>query len=131
MEAKNKKIIESYFQALAQGDIPKVFSLLSSDTVWNQPGKNRFSGSYVGIDNIGKLLGSMMEDTAGSLKVVQNGDLMVNKNLVIATVEFSAQKGSKNIKMSGVDLFTIQKGKIKEINLFSGNQKEEDVFWGN
>ena len=53
---------------------------------------------------------------------------MVNKNLVIATVEFSAQKGSKNIKMSGVDLFTIQKGKIKEINLFSGNQKEEDVF---
>ncbi len=90
----------------------KPFHFFSSDAKWHQPGNNKFSGTKSNPDEIGKMLSGMMEDTKGSLVVKPNGALMVNGNLVASPVRFIATNGSKNIDMTGIDLFEVKDGKI-------------------
>ena len=125
-----KKVVESYFEALAKGDIQTAFSFFTDDAKWHQPGKNKFSGQKNNPDQIGQMLGQMTKDVAGSLVVKPTGPLMVSGDLVASPVRFSAAKGSKNIDMTGVDLFEVKNGKIARVWLFSENQMEEDEFWG-
>lgn len=128
MEAK--KVVESYFEALSKGDIQTAFSFFASDAKWHQPGKNKFSGQKSNPEQIGQMLGQMTKDVAGSLIVKPNGPLMVSGDLVASPVRFSATKESKNIDMSGVDLFEVKSGKIVHVWLFSEDQVAEDEFWG-
>ena len=128
MEAK--KVVESYFEALAKGDIQTAFSFFAEDAKWHQPGKNKFSGQKNNPDQIGQMLGQMTKDVAGSLIVKPNGPLMVSGELVASPVRFSATKESKSIDMNGVDLFEVKNEKIARVWLFSEDQIEEDEFWG-
>ena len=125
-----KEVVESYSIALSKGDIPKAFSFFSSDAMWHQPGNNKFSGTKIGIEDIGKMLGDMMGATQGSLVVKPNGALMVNGNQVASPVQFIAAIDSKKIDMTGIDLFEVKDGKITQVWLFSKDQEKEDEFWG-
>lgn len=49
-------VTASYLSALGRGDVPGAMALLGPDVVWHQPGSNRFSGDYSGIDGVGSLL---------------------------------------------------------------------------
>ena len=130
MKVKNKQIVETYFSALAAGDIPTVFSLFLEDAVWHQPGENKFSGEQLGLKAIGKMIGGMMEDSQGSLKVIKAGEAMVNGNYVNVPITFNAAKANATLDMKGSDLFRLENGKIAEVWLFSENQTGEDKFWG-
>ncbi len=130
MKVKNKQIIENYFNALAIGDIPTVFSLFSENAIWHQPGKNKFSGDQIGLEAIGKMIGSMMEESEGSLKVIKSEEGMVNGNYVNVPVKFTVKKAGNQIDMKGFDLFRLENEKITEVWLFSENQEDEDQFWG-
>ena len=125
----SKKIINNYFKLLAEGNIPALFELFDPNVKWHQPGENKFSGIKNGVDEIGQMIGGMMEDTAGSFKIVLASNVMINTNLISAPVEFSAQKGSKSMKMKGIDLFRVENNKITEVWLFSESQADEDQFW--
>ena len=129
--SKKQEIVQTYFEALAKGDIPTLFGLFSEKVVWHQPGENKFSGEKKGVDAIGQMIGGMMESSQGTLKVEKAGNVMENNNLVLTPIQFSAGKNGLNIKMSGNDVFRIEGDKIEEVWLFSQNQTEEDNFWGN
>jgi len=125
----SKEVIEYYLKALETGDVPKAFSVFTPDARWHQPGNHKFSGVKKGLEEIGNMLGAMMENVAGSLVVKPNGALMESDNLVACPVRFTATKGSKSIDMKGVDLFEVKEGKITQVWLFSDDQQQEDMFW--
>ena len=125
----SEAIINNYFKLLAEGNIPALFKLFDPNVKWHQPGENKFSGIKNGVHQIGQILVGMMEDTAGSFKIVLTSNIMANTNLISAPIEFSAQKGPKTMKMKGVDLFKVENNKITEVWLFSESQAVEDQFW--
>jgi len=125
-----KEVVIAYAEALGKGDVPAAFSFFNSNAKWHQPGAHQFSGIKNGIDEIGKMLGAMMEATKGSLVIKPNGNLMVNGNLVAMPVRFSGTYNDRNIDMAGIDLFEINEEKITGVWLFSDDQTVEDKFWG-
>lgn len=124
-----KEVVAAYSVALAQGDIPTAFSHFSPSARWHQPGNHRLSGTKNGLDEIGKMLGEMMEITDGSLTVIPTGDLMSNGKFVSFPVHFTGKNGEKTIDMTGVDLFEVVDEKIVQVWLFSEDQDAEDAFW--
>jgi hypothetical protein len=120
----------AYAGALEKGDIPTAFSFFSPMAKWYQPGIHQFSGTKNGTDEIGKMLGSMMEATKGTFALKPNGNLMVNGNFVAMPVRFSGNIDGRNIDMTGIDLFEVKGEKILGVWLFSDNQEVEDLFWG-
>lgn len=125
-----KEVIIAYAGALEKGDVPTAFSYFSEDVQWHQPGNNQFSGIKNGSDEIGKMIGGMMEVSKGTFALAPNGNLMVNGNLVAMPLRFSGTIDDRSMDMPGIDLFKVEAGKITEVWLFSDDQETEDIFWG-
>ena len=123
------EVVAAYSKALSQGDIPKAFSHFSPEAKWHQPGNHQFSGTKIGLEAIGKMLGDMMGATQGSLVINTTGALLSNGSLVSFPVHFSGKIGGKTVSMNGVDLFEVVDNKIVQVWLFSEDQVAEDEFW--
>ena len=124
-----KEVVEAYTIALSKGDVSSAFSYFSANAKWHQPGSNKFSGTHIGLESIGKMLSEMMAVTQGSLVIEPIGAMMVNGNLVSCPVRFSAVSGDKAIAMNGNDVYDVVDGKIVNVWLFSEDQIAEDLFW--
>jgi ketosteroid isomerase-like protein len=125
-----KEVVMTYAQALGKGDIPTAFSFFSTAVQWHQPGKNQYSGIKKGADEIGKMIGGMMEASKGTFALKPNGNIMANNNLVAMPLRFSGTIDDRTMDMQGIDLFKVDAGKITEVWLFSDDQDAEDAFWG-
>ncbi|MCC4796755.1 ketosteroid isomerase [Enterovibrio norvegicus] len=130
MEAQNIKTIETYFSALAAGDMATFSSLFADDVVWVQPGNNAFSGIKKGFNEVGAMVGGMMETSGGSFVVKPTSNPMANNDFVSIAVTFSGKTQTSSIDMTGVDLFQLKDNKIVGVWLFSDDQAAEDQFWG-
>lgn len=127
----NKQIVQTYFEALAKGDLVTLGNLFAEDIIWHQPGKGSLSKTYHGKAELFPLFGKFMEISGGSFKIDFVKNIMANQEFVIATLSFSAEKANgQRIQMDGVDMMKIEDGKIKEVYLFSADQAAEDEFWG-
>lgn len=127
---KPVEIVKEYFHSLETGNFEKLGSLLADDIIWNQPGHGPLSKKYQGKNEVFALFGKFMEISEGTFKIDSVDHIMDNRNTVAATLNFSAQKKSgQKISMKGVDIMTIEAGKIKEVYLYSSDQKAEDHFW--
>lgn len=124
------QVIESYFQALAEGRIPDVMAAFDANIAWHQPGANRFSGIKQGPEAVGAMIGGMMEVSQGSFKLEVTGPLMVNGDTVAVPVHFSGQREGATLDQDGIDLMTVRGGKVVEVKLFSSDPAQEDAFWG-
>ena len=125
-----KEVVVAYAEALGKGDVSAAFSFLSNEVIWRQPGTHQFAGIKNGTNEIGKMLGGMMEAAKGTFALMPNGNIMVNGNFVAMPVRFSATIGDRKIDMAGIDLFEVREGKITGVWLFSDDQEIEDTFWG-
>ncbi|AKK05740.1 ketosteroid isomerase-like protein [Corynebacterium mustelae] len=128
-------IVEEYFAALANGRIADALSFLDPQVRWHQPGNNQFSGSYVGVDNVVAHIQKMMEFSQGTLTVQPTDVPMVNEQVVAVPVRFTGTRvtdAGETIEMdqSGIDLLTVNGGRIVEVRLFSQDNAAEDRFLG-
>lgn len=128
-EIKNKKVVQSYFDSLANGNLDLLGQLFAEDVIWHQPGQGSISKTYHGKQELFALFGQFMNISQGTFKIDEVKSIMTSGDLVTAILHFSATKPGKSISMDGVDLMKIQNGKIKEVWLFSGDQEAEDAFW--
>ena len=126
----NIDIAKAYIEAVQTNDQATLGSVISPDVVWHQPGRNRFSGTHRGMAAVGPMLGSMMEVSKGTFAITRADDFMANGDWVAITLEFAGQANGIQLKQPGVDLVRIEGGKIVELRLFSSDQAQEDLFWG-
>ncbi|MDO4773498.1 MAG: nuclear transport factor 2 family protein [Bacillota bacterium] len=122
------EVFEKYSNALEQGDLESVFSMLSDDVKWNMGGNGPLSGTIIGKKSLADCLGKFAELSKGTFRVITNW-AAENGDYVVASVDSLAEKNGKNLKNPGVDLFRIENGKIQEVWTFSQLQAEEDEFW--
>lgn len=126
----NIDITKTYIKAVQTGDQATLGSLISPDVVWHQPGSNQFSGTHRGMAAVGAMLGKMMEASRGTFAITRADHYMANGDWVAVTLEFAGQANGVALKQPGVDLIRIEGGKIVEVRLFSSDQNQEDLFWG-
>ena len=129
--SKNVSIVQSYFNAVAAGDLALVASLLADNVVWHQPGSGVQSGTYQGQGELFTHLGNFMKWSNGTFAIDHIEYITDNGNLVVASIHFKAEKDGEELAMKGVDLFRIENDKIKEVWLFSEEIDQEDLFWNN
>ncbi|KJQ53912.1 nuclear transport factor 2 family protein [Microbacterium sp. SA39] len=122
-------VATTYFDALSRGDMATMIAQFDPAIVWHQPGGHRFSGTHVGIEGVGALLGGMMEASEGTFALTVTGPAMLNGELVAIPVRFSGARVGASMDMSGVDLLTVRDGKIVAVHLFSADATSEDAFW--
>lgn len=123
-------VVSQYFGALAEGRVQDALGYLDPDVRWFQPGENRFSGTYIGPDALHSLIGGMMTVSQGTFAIAPTGPLIVNGDLVVAPVQFTGDRGDVKLDQVGIDLITVQDGKIAAVHLFSSDGPAEDAFWG-
>jgi|TARA_B110001469_G_scaffold123308_1_gene135141 ketosteroid isomerase-like protein len=126
----NIDLIKTYYKAVQAVDLAQLGALVATDVVWHQPGENQFSGTHTGAESVFAMLGGMIEASGGTFKIDQVKEVMANGAEVAATITFSGQRNSSAMAMSGVDVFTVNNGKITEVWLYSSDQAAEDEFWG-
>lgn len=130
MNSINIDIAKAYIKAVQTNDQATLGSIISPDVVWHQPGKNRFSGTHLGMAAVGPMLGAMMEVSKGTFAITRAEHYMANGDWVAITIEFAGEANGLKLKQAGVDLIRIEGGKIVEVKLFSSDQVQEDAFWG-
>lgn len=123
-------VATTYFEALESGDFATVAAQFAEDVVWHQPGDNRFSGVHRGGDAVGAMIGGMMSVSEGTFSLKRNAPLMVNGELVAASVRWTAKRSGAEMDGTGVDLMRVVDGKVTEVWLFTADPAEEDAFWG-
>lgn len=129
-QINNIELVDTYFKAIQNGNMEVLASLVDESVVWHQPGNNKFSGVHHGADSVFALVGGMMEISNGTFKIEKVNIIMANESRVAAMVTFSGQRNNISMSMNGVDILTINQGKITEAWLYSGDQDAEDAFWG-
>jgi len=127
---KNIDIAKTYIKAVQTGDQAMLGRIISPDVVWHQPGNNQFSGTHSGMAAVGPMLGKMMEASKGTFTISRADQYMANGDWVAITLEFAGEANGIKLKQPGVDLIRIEGDKIVEVRLFSSDQSQEDVFWG-
>ena len=129
MKRKIEKV-RQFYTSLAQGNFETVGVLLSDDLVWHQPGKSVLSGVYDGKQNIFAHLGRMAQLSNGTFAIDQVDYVTENGDLVIAAFGFAASASERSMQMKGVDLFRFEDGLIKEVWLFSEqNRRRRQQFF--
>ncbi|MDX3660538.1 nuclear transport factor 2 family protein [Streptomyces sp. ID05-26A] len=123
-------VVTTYFEALESGDFATVAAQFADDVVWHQPGDNRFSGVHRGSDAVGAMIGGMMSVSEGTFSLKRNASLMVNGDVVAASVRWTAKRSGAEMDGTGVDLMRVADGKVAEVWLFTADPAEEDTFWG-
>ena len=126
----NTEIIATNFKDIQIGDLAKLGAPVATDEIWHQPDDNQFSGTHTGAEAVFAMIGSMMEDSAGTFKIDLVKDIMVNGAEVAVTIDFSDQRNGTEMALGGVDVFTVKNGQIAEVWLYSSDQAAEDAFWG-
>lgn len=125
---KVMEVFRNYSNALEQGDLDRVFSMLSDDIKWNMGGNSPLSGTIIGKKDLADCFGKFVELSNGTFRVITNW-VAENGDYVVASVDSLAERNGKNLKKPGIDLFRIENGKIQEVWTFSQRQAEEDEFW--
>jgi len=123
-------IVTTYFDALEAGDLATVAAQFADDVVWHQPGDNQFSGVHRGSDAVGAMLGGMMAVSEGTFSLKRNAPLLVNGELVAASVRWTAKRSGAEMDGTGVDLMRVVGGEVVEVWLFTADPAQEDSFWG-
>lgn len=120
----------TYAEALSTGDMPGLAAALHADVVWHQPGTHPLSGDHAGRDTVLGHLGGLMQRSGGTFALSATGSPMVNGSYVAVPVTFSAARDDRTpLDMTGVDVFRVEDGLIREVWLYSADQAVEDAFW--
>ena len=76
------------------------------------------------------MIGGMMSVSEGTFSLRRNASLMVNGDVVAASVRWTAKRSGAEMDGTGVDLMRVADGKVAEVWLFTADPAEEDTFWG-
>jgi uncharacterized protein len=99
----------------------------ADDIVWHVPGHNPVSGIYRGQNEYFDLMPSRMEPL--DVWEFTLHDVMVNGDLVVATVHLRGERRGHTIDTMGAHLFRIAAGKVAEGWGFVAKQDVLDAFF--
>ena len=125
----NAEAFKKGYAAFGSGDMEGVKALFAHDIAWHQPGKNRFSGTRHGVDNVLALFLGQAQESDGTFKVEAH-DILANDEHAVALATVSATRAGKTLRDHYTHVGHMKDGKLTESWIFGEHQDEVDAFWG-
>ena len=122
---KNKAIVQKYYEYYSKGDINGIKSVMADDVEWTIPGHHPLSGTKKGVSEIVAFFKELQKSNFKAEVLV----LEANEHYVIDCHRGWGEYNGRKIDMNWVLLFKIEKGKIKKVQNFAGDQHEADAFF--
>ena len=113
MAHPNEQMIRDAYAAFGRGDIEGYLAACSRDFVFNVPGRSRVAGSYRGRDEFMRMVGTVMELSAGRFEE-EVLDVLANDRhgVVLAVHRFSSNGAPKEYRTAHV--YDIRDGRLVE-----------------
>jgi len=126
----NRLLIDTFFEALSQKDLPKVRTVMSQKVTWSFLGEHPLAGTKSGIEEVIKFF-EVMRGIMGTSKVRSKSLIIAeNKKYVIECQHVKTHReDGNNIDHHVCVLWTIKKGKIASGKHFFSNPVALDTFF--
>ena len=128
MTHPNAALLRDHLAALERGDVPTALSFYSDDVVFHYPGHNPLAGDHRGKAAVLRLLGRVMEMTAGRFRPEVH-DILASDSHAAALVTVRAERNGRQAEWRSVDLFHVREGKLTEHWVHEVDQEVVDRFW--
>jgi len=116
-------------EAFMKGDVETLASMIAEDAVWHIPGKNRFSGDFLGRDAIMGRFREMAE--AGMRASIEDiHDIVGNDEHVVALVTLGAETAGGSFRSRSVHVYHVRGEQAIEFWGYNQDQDEIDAFFG-
>jgi ketosteroid isomerase-like protein len=97
-EHRNVSRLRSGYEAMGQGDLPKVLDLFATDGVMHIGAEGPYSGAHRGHDAIGEALVGLFEWTGGTMKFSVE-DIFADDDHAVAVIRETAQRASDGLTL--------------------------------
>jgi hypothetical protein len=131
MKNEAQNLVHEFLSAVQTGNFERVGALLDPEVIWEQPGKNRFSGKKISLQEVFGMVGGMSELSGNTLALTDVKTVMANGDMVACLVHWKAANPfGGELDVDNIDVYTVRDGKIIEAKVFSADPAQEDRFWG-
>lgn len=125
----NLELVRRGYAAFSSGDTNTLSELFAADVVHSVPGSSTLAGAHKGPQNVLALYGKLAELSNGSIRVELEDVLSDGGNRVVAIHHSSAERNDQRLSTREALLFTIEDGKVVDIQDFFTDIEEVDSFW--
>ncbi len=126
-EHPNRVIARRLWNAIAEADVHELREVIAPKAVWRMYGRNRWTGSYAGIDAILGFLASVGEqaDELQSDLV----DIFVSERGAVLRYKVHALRGDRVLDIEHLFMVRIDDGRVVEAVFALIDQHRYDRFW--
>ncbi len=129
-EHPNAELIRRAHEAFSKGDMDTLTAMIAEDTVWHFPGKSLISGDFQGRQAVFEgFFGKMNELSGGTIKMVEEHDLLGTDEHSVALFRVAATRGDRTFEYKLCEVTHWRNGQIAEDWFFTDDQYAHDDFW--
>ena len=114
------------FQAFAEGDMATMKELFDDDATWHVGGRNRWSGSYKGVDAILGFFGGISQEASISQDLHA---VLADDEHVVALINSTTTRDDRTLESQLIFVFHVSDGTVSEVWGTSLDDYATDEFW--
>lgn len=128
MAHPNESVLQQGYEAFAERDPDRLFSLLTDDVALHIPGRAAFSGSHRGKEGVVALFEQLDALTGGTLEL-ELQHVLADGEFGVALVLTTAEREGRAYEGRDVHVWRIAEGRLAELWVHPGDQYEADAFF--
>jgi uncharacterized protein len=126
---ENKQTVRDFYSAGNLGDIDRVLTLLADDVTWTNIGSTRYSGTYVGKDQLmSRLLGPLFDNLKGGIQSTVGAVIAEGDHVVVQSRGTAETKDGRPYSNTYCHVFRLRDGKISEVTEYLDTALVNAVF---
>ncbi|MCH7970065.1 MAG: nuclear transport factor 2 family protein [Chloroflexi bacterium] len=126
----HEQVVREAYAAFSAGDLDGLRGTMTEDITWHVPGRNRFSGDYVGMDKVLGYLGRLAEESEGTFHIEELHDVLAGDEHAVSLHRSSAVMDGEKNQFREILVFHFKDGKISEIWEAGADTYEYDAVFG-
>jgi uncharacterized protein len=124
----NETVVLDAYEAFAEQDGERLFSLFADDVAFHVPGRSAISGAHRGRDGVVALFGQLDTLTEGTFEL-EPQHVVAGDEFVVALVVSVAEPEGRAYEGRDVHVWRVAEGKLAELWVHPGDQYEADAFF--
>jgi ketosteroid isomerase-like protein len=125
----NAEVMERYVESLEQNDWQAATAFWAEDVLLHFPGRNPFSGDFVGKEAFLEHYGRLSTELGGTIELAKVHGVLLGAGHVVALVRERAVRGERTMEFERVNVYSFGGGKITEIWAYDYDPYAMDEFW--
>ncbi len=125
----NAEAIKRYVEALERKDFKAATAFWADDVLLHFPGRNPFSGDFVGKEAFLGHYGRLSTELGGTIELAEVHEVLMGAEHVVALVRERAVRAERTLEFERVNVYSLGGGKIVEIWAYDHDPYALDEFW--